>query len=52
VVFLREGRIDDQGSHAELLARNSGYAHLVNAYEQERPDPAGPSGGSQEVGVP
>jgi ABC-type multidrug transport system fused ATPase/permease subunit len=52
VVFLREGRIDDHGTHAELLARNSGYADLVNAYEQERPDPAAPSGGSQEVGVP
>ncbi|HEX5563302.1 MAG TPA: ABC transporter ATP-binding protein [Nocardioidaceae bacterium] len=52
VVFLREGRIEDHGSHAELLARNSGYADLVNAYEQERPDPAAPSGGSQEVGVP
>jgi len=52
VVFLREGRIEDHGSHAELLARNSGYADLVNAYEQERPDPAAPSGGSHEVGVP
>ena len=38
VVYLREGRIDDQGTHSELLARNPGYADLVNAYEQERDD--------------
>jgi ABC-type multidrug transport system fused ATPase/permease subunit len=36
VVYLRDGRIDDQGTHAELLARNVGYADLVNAYEQDR----------------
>jgi ATP-binding cassette subfamily B protein len=40
VVFLRDGHVDDQGSHAELLARNPGYADLVNAYEQE-PETAG-----------
>ncbi len=38
VVYLREGRIDDQGTHTELLARNPGYADLVNAYEQEIDD--------------
>jgi ATP-binding cassette subfamily B protein len=35
VVFLREGRIADQGTHRELLARNRHYADLVNAYEAE-----------------
>ena len=32
------GRVADQGTHGELLARNPGYAHLVNAYEAEHPD--------------
>lgn len=41
VVFLREGRIQDQGTHVELLARNPGYADLVNAYEQEPEDEPG-----------
>ena len=35
VVFLEDGRVADQGTHAELLARNPGYADLVNAYEQK-----------------
>lgn len=34
VLFLDDGRIADRGSHAELLARNPAYAHLVNAYEE------------------
>ena len=38
VVFLRDGHIDDQGTHTELLARNPLYADLVNAYEQEQPE--------------
>jgi ABC-type multidrug transport system fused ATPase/permease subunit len=33
VVFLRDGRVDDQGPHTALLSRNAGYADLVNAYE-------------------
>jgi ABC-type multidrug transport system fused ATPase/permease subunit len=41
VVHLRDGRIEDHGTHAELLARNAGYADLVNAYEQEREADAG-----------
>ena len=35
VVYLRDGRVVDQGTHAELLTRNPDYADLVNAYEQE-----------------
>jgi ATP-binding cassette, subfamily B, bacterial len=35
VVYLRDGRVADQGSHADLLQRSPGYADLVNAYEQE-----------------
>ncbi len=48
VVYLRDGHVDDQGTHAELLARNTGYADLVNAYEQEQPDPES----GDEVSVP
>jgi ATP-binding cassette, subfamily B, bacterial len=36
VVYLSDGHVDDHGTHAELLARNPGYADLVNAYEQEQ----------------
>ena len=46
VVYLKGGRVDDQGTHAELLARNPGYADLVNAYEQEAETASG------EVSVP
>jgi ABC-type multidrug transport system fused ATPase/permease subunit len=43
VVYLRDGRVVDTGTHAELLGRNPGYADLVNAYEQEhREDPVDP----------
>ncbi|MGN6130842.1 MAG: ABC transporter ATP-binding protein, partial [Nocardioidaceae bacterium] len=35
VVYLRDGRVVDQGTHAALLARDAGYADLVNAYETE-----------------
>jgi ATP-binding cassette, subfamily B, bacterial len=38
VVYLVDGRIDDQGTHAELIARNEGYADLVNAYERAAAD--------------
>jgi len=39
VVYLKDGRVADQGSHPELLSRSPGYADLVNAYEQEhQPD--------------
>jgi ABC-type multidrug transport system fused ATPase/permease subunit len=38
VVYLRDGRVAAQGTHAELLASSRDYAHLVNAYEAEHPD--------------
>ncbi len=38
VVYLRDGHVEDQGTHTELLARNSDYADLVNAYEREAPE--------------
>ncbi len=45
VVHLVDGRVVDQGTHAELLVRSPGYAHLVNAYESEPPSgEAGPAG--------
>jgi ABC-type transport system involved in Fe-S cluster assembly fused permease/ATPase subunit len=50
VVFLADGRIVDQGTHAELLARNAAYADLVNAYEQE-PDARAAGGEGEEVTV-
>jgi ABC-type multidrug transport system fused ATPase/permease subunit len=48
VVFLKDGHIDDQGTHAELLARNPAYVDLVNAYEQEQPE----AETGEEVSVP
>ncbi|QIG42615.1 ABC transporter ATP-binding protein [Nocardioides anomalus] len=39
VVHLEGGRVVDRGTHAELLARSSSYARLVNAYEDaDHPD--------------
>ncbi|HYQ76693.1 ABC transporter ATP-binding protein [Cellulomonas sp.] len=35
VVHLAGGRVVDHGTHAELLARDPGYAELATAYEQE-----------------
>ena len=35
VAFVADGRVVDQGTHRELLARNADYADLVNAYELE-----------------
>ena len=35
VAYLSGGRIVDRGPHEELLARNPGYARLVNAYDAE-----------------
>ncbi|MEX5631678.1 ABC transporter ATP-binding protein [Parafrankia sp. FMc2] len=33
VVFLADGRVAAQGTHAELLARSPGYAELLTAYD-------------------
>jgi len=50
VLHLEEGRVVDQGTHAELLARSPGYAYLVNAYEAEHADhPDGSSSAGEEV---
>lgn len=35
VVHLEGGRIVDRGTHAELLARDPGYAELATAYERD-----------------
>jgi ABC-type multidrug transport system fused ATPase/permease subunit len=44
VVHLSDGRVVDQGTHAELLVRSPGYADLVNAYEQEPVEGSGTPG--------
>jgi ABC-type multidrug transport system fused ATPase/permease subunit len=36
VLFLEEGRLAAEGTHAELLATTPGYARLVRAYERAR----------------
>ncbi|HEX9978803.1 MAG TPA: ABC transporter ATP-binding protein, partial [Acidimicrobiia bacterium] len=35
VIFVDEGRVVAQGTHAELLTTQPGYARLVQAYEHE-----------------
>ena len=35
VVFVEDGRVAGQGTHAELRQTHPGYARLVEAYEQE-----------------
>jgi ABC-type multidrug transport system fused ATPase/permease subunit len=51
VVYLKDGHVDDRGTHTELLARNAGYADLVNAYEHEQPEAASDAGSGDEVSV-
>jgi ATP-binding cassette subfamily B protein len=34
VVYIEHGRIVDQGPHADLLTRSTGYRNLVTAYER------------------
>ncbi|GAB3674904.1 ABC transporter ATP-binding protein [Angustibacter aerolatus] len=38
VVFLRDGRVRDHGTHAELSARDAAYRDLVDAYERQAAD--------------
>ena len=40
IVYVEQGRVVDHGSHAELLARCTGYGDLVNAYAREAADRA------------
>lgn len=35
VVFVAQGRVVDQGTHVELMKRQSAYADLVQAYERD-----------------
>ena len=35
IVYLEQGQVLDQGTHAELLQRCQGYGDLVNAYARE-----------------
>lgn len=35
VVFMEDGRVVAQGSHADLLATHPGYARLLTAYEED-----------------
>lgn len=35
VVFIDEGHVQGQGTHAELIETQSGYAQLVRAYEED-----------------
>ncbi|WP_180903175.1 ABC transporter ATP-binding protein [Nonomuraea indica] len=40
VVYLERGRVEDRGTHAELLERCPGYRNLVTAYEREEAERA------------
>ena len=50
VVVLDDGRVVEEGSHAELLAASPAYAHLVNAYETEGPAEVGADSGRTDGG--
>lgn len=41
VVYVDGGRVNDQGSHADLMLRNSGYRTMIEAFEIERGDTRG-----------
>ena len=47
VLHLDDGVVADRGPHAALLRRSPSYAALVNAYEDDRAEPA-----AQGVGAP
>lgn len=40
VIYLERGRVEDRGTHAELLERCPGYRNLVTAYEREEAERA------------
>ncbi|MFI7442031.1 ABC transporter ATP-binding protein [Nonomuraea indica] len=40
VVYLERGRVEDRGTHAQLLERCPGYRNLVTAYEREEAERA------------
>ena len=35
IIHVDDGRVVDEGTHAELLVRDAGYRELVTAYEQD-----------------
>jgi len=35
VVFIEDGRVVSQGTHAELMASTPGYSRLLTAYEED-----------------
>ncbi len=41
VIYVEDGRVLAQATHAELLATEPGYAHLVQAYEEDAAARAG-----------
>jgi len=45
VVLLEQGRVVAQGAHEELLRTEPRYAHLLQAYERDREERAGTTGG-------
>ncbi|NUR30725.1 MAG: ABC transporter ATP-binding protein [Catenulispora sp.] len=54
VVYLEHGRIVDQGTHIELVARCAGYRELITAYERDHDERAdGGTGGDddEEAGI-
>lgn len=44
VVYLEDGRVNDQGTHTELMQRNVGYRSMIEAFEIEREGEEGPRG--------
>ncbi len=49
VVFVKQGRVADRGTHAELLARNTDYADIVTAYD-DGPEGAPEATAGREAG--